>query len=74
MNELFKISAVQAVYLLKSCEISPLDLIDEAIARIEKVDERINALPIRCFERARHQAIKTKISFSSQQKEYSLRV
>ncbi|SVB45198.1 uncharacterized protein METZ01_LOCUS198052, partial [marine metagenome] len=67
MNELFKISAVQAVNLLKSGEISPLDLIEEAIARIEKVDERINALPIRCFERARHQAIKTKISFSSQQ-------
>ena len=67
MNELFKISAVQAVNLLKSGEISPLDLIEEAIARIEKVDERINALPIRCFERARHQAKKTKLSFSSQQ-------
>ena len=37
MNELFKISAVQAVNLLKSGEIRPLDLIEEAIARIEKV-------------------------------------
>ena len=67
MTELFKNSAVQVVDLLKSGEISPLDLIEEAIARIEKVDERINALPIRCFERARHQAKKTKLSFSSQQ-------
>ena len=66
MNELFKISAVQAVDLLKSGEISPIDLIEEAITRIETVDERINALPIRCFERERQQAINAKISCSNQ--------
>jgi len=56
MTELFKKSAVQVVRLLKSGEISPEDLLDAAIARIEAVDSQINALPILCFERARKQA------------------
>ncbi len=48
MSELCKKSAVQVVQLLKSGEISPEDLLDA-------VDAEINALPIRCFERARKQ-------------------
>ena len=56
MTELCKKSAVQIVRLLKSGEVSPEDLLDAAFARIEAVDAQINALPIRCFERARNQA------------------
>ena len=56
MTELFKKSAVQVVGLLKSGEISPEDLLDAAFSRIDAVDAQINALPIRCFERARYQA------------------
>ena len=56
MTELFKKSAVQVVGLLKSGEISPEDLLDAAFSRIDAVDAQINALPIRCFERARDQA------------------
>ena len=53
MTELCKKSAVQVVKLLKSGEISSEDLLDAAFSRIDSVDEQINALPIRCFERAR---------------------
>ena len=56
MTEVFKKSAVQVVGLLKSGEISPEDLLDAAFSRIDAVDTQINALPIRCFERARDQA------------------
>ena len=56
MTEGFKKSAVQVVGLLKSGEISPEDLLDAAFSRIDAVDTQINALPIRCFERARDQA------------------
>ena len=57
MTELFNKTAVQAVDLLKSGEITPMDLLEAAIARIEAVDGRINALPIRCFERAYEQVL-----------------
>ena len=55
MSELCKKSAVQVVRLLKSGEVSPEDLLDAAFSRIDAVDAQINALPIRCFERARKQ-------------------
>lgn len=42
--------------MLKSGEISALELIDCAQQRIADVDPYINALPIHCFERARQQA------------------
>jgi amidase len=47
------LTASDAVDLLKKREISPLDLVDAAIARIEEVDPIVNALPIRNFEAAR---------------------
>ena len=47
---------MRVVRLLKSGEISPEDLLDAAFSRIDAVDAEINALPIRCFERARKQA------------------
>ncbi|MWL89194.1 amidase [Cupriavidus sp. SW-Y-13] len=46
-------SATEALRLLRRREVSPLDLVDAAIARIEAVDPVVNALPIRNFEAAR---------------------
>ncbi|NKC14225.1 MAG: amidase [Gammaproteobacteria bacterium] len=58
MNELNRLTATAAVSYLHTKELSPLDLVDAAIERIEAVDGHTNALPIRCFERAREQAAK----------------
>ena len=49
MSVLWKQSAVDVVGLLRSGEISPVEAVQAAIARIETVDGKTNALPIRCF-------------------------
>ncbi len=56
MQDLLRLTASEAVRLLRLGEIAPLQLVEAAIARIETIDGAINALPIRCFERARAQA------------------
>ncbi|GLQ05258.1 amidase [Sneathiella chinensis] len=56
MNELIKLTAVEAVEKLKAGEVSPLELIDASEARILETDDAVNALPIRCFDRAREHA------------------
>jgi amidase len=58
MSELFRLSAFEAVTRLRERALTPSDLVEAAIARIEAVDGAVNALPIRCFERAREQAAK----------------
>ena len=58
MEELVKLTAREAVSLLKRREISPVDLIDAAAARIEATDRHINALPTLCLDRARDRARK----------------
>ena len=55
-SDLWRLSATEAVSALKQGETRPTELIEAAIARIEAVDGQINALPIRCFERAFDQA------------------
>jgi amidase len=55
-RELWRITATEAVAKLRKGELSPLDLVDAAIARIEAVDGTINALPIRRLEAARKDA------------------
>ena len=55
-DELFKMTATEAVGLLRSKEVSPLDLVEASIKRIETVDHEVNSLPIHCFEQARDQA------------------
>jgi amidase len=55
-DELFRLTATQAVSLLKRKDITPLELIDAAERRIAAVEPAINALPTRCFERARRHA------------------
>ncbi|WP_119461893.1 amidase family protein [Rhodospirillaceae bacterium SYSU D60014] len=52
-DELTRLTATEAVTLLKRREISPVELVDAAAARIEAVDGQVNALPIRFFEQAR---------------------
>ena len=58
MQTLVKLTARQAVELLKKREVSPLEFIDAAIQRIEETDGSLNALPTLCIERARAHAEK----------------
>jgi amidase len=53
MTELWQLTARQAVALLKSGEVSPGELVDAALARIEATDGALNALPTLCPDRAR---------------------
>ena len=55
-SELWRLSAVEAVSLLKKKEISPLDLIDASASRIAEVEPAVNALPTLCLDRARDHA------------------
>jgi amidase len=56
MQELWKLTATQAVALLRRREVSPLELLDAAQARIAATNPQINALVTLCFERARRHA------------------
>ena len=42
--------------LVRRKEVSPEELVDEAIARIEKHDEKLNAVVYRAFDQARRDA------------------
>jgi amidase len=53
---LTRLTASEAVGLLRRREVSPLELVDAALARIEAVDGAVNALPTVCAERARAHA------------------
>ncbi len=55
-TELTRLTANQAVAALRRGEISPLDLIDAAAARIAAVEPAVNALPTLCLDRARAHA------------------
>jgi amidase len=56
MDDLVRLSAREAVARLARREISPLELIDAALARIDRTDGALNALPTLCAERARADA------------------
>ncbi|MCK4789950.1 MAG: hypothetical protein KAV87_39795, partial [Desulfobacteraceae bacterium] len=56
MNELIKLTACEAVSLLKQGEVSPLELIEAAANRIAEVEEAVNAMPTLCLDRARDRA------------------
>jgi amidase len=58
LNDLVKLTARQAVDLLKNKKVSPLELIDAALERIDEADGAINALPTICADRARYHARK----------------
>src|SRR5579864_8382831 len=55
-DDLIRMTAREAVALLERRTVSPLELIDAALARIESVEGAVNALPVRCPERARDHA------------------
>jgi len=55
-SDLIRLSAVEATSLLRKGQVSPLELIDAAQARIEAADGAVNALPTRFFEQARDAA------------------
>ena len=56
MAELWELTAEEAVRRLTAGEVSPLELVDASIARIEAVDGAVNALPLHRFDRARDDA------------------
>jgi len=55
-DDFVKMTATEAVAGLRSKEVSPLDLVEASIRRIETIDTEVNALPIHCFDQARDQA------------------
>ncbi len=55
-DELIRLSAARVADLLHAGELKPSELVEASIARIEAVDGALNALPVRCFDRARDQA------------------
>jgi len=55
-GELCRLTATAAVAALRRGEISPLELIDAAEARIAATDPTLNALPTLCLDRARDRA------------------
>jgi amidase len=56
MNELYQLTATEAVRRLKRGEMSPLELVEASAARIAAVDPTVNAIPTLCIERARAHA------------------
>ena len=56
VSPLIASSANSVVERLKSGEVTPHDCLDALEARIGEVDNKLNALPILCFERARKHA------------------
>jgi amidase len=55
-QELVRETACAVVDKLRQGEVTPLDLLDVLEARIAEVDNKVNALPILCFDRARDHA------------------
>jgi amidase len=55
-DEAWTWSAVAAVERLRSGAVSPRELLESLRRRVEAVDGKVNALPTRCFERARSEA------------------
>jgi amidase len=56
MSELWEMSATEAVDKLRRRQVSPLEMLNSAAARIETVEPKVNALPIRFLDVARVQA------------------
>ena len=55
-DELWKMTAVEAVARLKKKEISPLDLVEASAQRMAEVEPSVNAMPTLCLDRARDHA------------------
>jgi amidase len=57
MEELMRLDAVAQAELVRRGEVSPRELVEASIARIEKLDPSLNAVILPAFERARDLAI-----------------
>src|SRR3981081_3652594 len=62
MSELWRMTARNVVNLLKRRELTPLDLIDASLQRIEKTNPALNSLPTVCADRARRHARRIELS------------
>jgi amidase len=51
-TELYELTAEQAVAALRKGELSPLEMVEASVRRMEAVDPALNALPTRCVDRA----------------------
>jgi amidase len=56
MDELIRMTATEVVARLRRREVSPMELIEALARRIDAIDGDVNAIPTRCYDRARHQA------------------
>jgi amidase len=56
MTDLWRLTATEVVKRLRKREISPLELVEAAASRIDAVESKINALPIRFLDEAREHA------------------
>jgi amidase len=52
-TEYINMTATEAIARLRTKDVSPLELVEASIERIEAIDDKVNALPIHCFEQAR---------------------
>ena len=53
VSQIWEMSAVEARRLLKEKKLSAKEVLESSISRIEEVDSELNALPEKCFDRAR---------------------
>ena len=64
-SDLCYLGAVEALRLMKAGRLSPVELMDAAIARAEAVTPRINPFSQTFFERAREQAVKAEARYAA---------
>jgi amidase len=55
-SQLIDLTATEVACKLRAKEVSPLDVLEAAIQRIEEVNPRVNALPILCLDEAYEKA------------------
>jgi amidase len=55
MTELWRLTATEAVTKLRKRDVSPPEMVEAAALRIEAVEPKINAPPIRFIDEARQQ-------------------
>ena len=55
-EELWRLSAAEAIERLEAGEVTPLDLVEASAERIAETEGALNAMPILCLDRAREQA------------------
>ena len=56
MKEIYELDATAQAELVKRGEVSPLELVDAAIVRVEEINPKINSVIHKHFDRARAQA------------------